>query len=298
MIGAGIGGLAAACALRAARLRGRGLRARGRARRGRRRTAARTERRQGAARARHRGAAAAAGLRADQHRFGGRRTTPICAFASRSRRSPRRNSARPISPPIAPTCTACCRRELPASSIHLDAQCTGAASLGGAAVATLCRRARDRGRYRGGRRRHQFGGARKPVRRAARPLHAADGVALHRADRLRADQDRARQIGRDRPRRICRLDRARRPRDLLSDPRRRALQHLRRPRVRAMGRGIVVGAEQRRRAACRLSRLERGAARHARPSRALLQMGHSRPRPAAALDARPRRRCSATRRIR
>ena len=76
---------------------------------------------------------------------------------------------------------------LPASSIHLDAQCTGVASAGAAAVATLCRRTRDRGRHRGGRRRHQFGGARKPVRRAAGALDAADGLALHRADRLRAD---------------------------------------------------------------------------------------------------------------
>ena len=37
-----------------------------------------------------------------------RRTTGTCAFASRCRRLPRRNSGRPISPPIAPTCTGCC----------------------------------------------------------------------------------------------------------------------------------------------------------------------------------------------
>ena len=147
---------------------------------------------------------------------------------------------------------------LPAASVRLDARCTGA-SL-------------DRGRRGGGiRRRHARSrptsmigadGINSTVREslfgvAAGALHRADGMALHRADRMRADADRAGRRGRDRSRRVCRLDRAGRPRDLLSDPRRRALQHLRRPRLDRMGGGILGGAEQPRRAAGRLSRLER-----------------------------------------
>ncbi len=180
------------------------------------------------------------------------------------------------------------QERLPASAIHLDRRCTGTASVDGAAVATFSDGARGRSRHRGRCRWHQFGGAGKPVRGPASPLHRANGLALHRADRLRPDQDRRRQIGRDRPRRIRGLDRPRWSRHLLSDPRRRALQHLRRPRFRAMDRGIVVGAEQPCRARRRLLRLERGVAGDARPRRAVLQVGHSRPRSAAPLDARPR----------
>ncbi len=47
----------------------------------------------------------------------------------------------------------------------------------------LCRRQRDRGRYRGRRRRHPFGGARQPVRRRRAALHRLHLLARHGADR-------------------------------------------------------------------------------------------------------------------
>ena len=269
------------------RLRGRGLRAGCRARRGRRRTAARPQRRQGAARARHRARAAAAGVPADQHGIAGRRrcaaALPRAARGGLDRPVRRTLSHRPSRRPAPAAAGATAgERHSRRQAVHrgrLARQRRGGTAL---------RRGGDRGRHRGWRRRHQFDGAGEPVRGAAGTLHRTDGVAMHGADRLRPDQGRTRRVGHDRPRRVRRLDRPRRPRDLLSDPRRRALQHLRRPRFRSMGRGIVVDAEQRRRAPRRLSRLERGVARDAGARRAVLQVGHSRPRSAAPMDARPR----------
>ena len=244
VVGAGIGGLAAGRRVAGMRLRGRHLRARCRSRRGRRRAAARTQRGQGAACARHRARAAAACLRADQHRVGRRRRRPP-AFSRAAqggldgairRALSHRPSRRRASAAAGATAG---ERDPPRQALHRHRV---GRRRGGRDV---LRRARGRSRHRGRCRWHQFGGAGKPVRGPGSPLHRANGLALHRADRLRPDQDRRRRIGRDRPRRIRGLDRPRWSRHLLSDPRRRALQHLRRPRFRAMDRGIVVGAEQR-----------------------------------------------------
>ena len=85
-----------------------------------------------------------------------------------------------------------CER-LPPNSIRLDACCTGVTCTAGPAVANFADGITDRGRRCRRRRRHQLDRPRKPVRRPAGALHAADGVALHRADRACADP------GRDQP---------------------------------------------------------------------------------------------------
>jgi hypothetical protein len=173
-----------------ARLRGRALRARRRAGRGWRRPPARPERGEGAARARHRARPAGARLHAvpnDLARLGHRRRAFPRAVQRRDRgairravsdRAPRRPASAAARAPARPMHP--CRHDL--HRRHAGGRRRGRA---------FHRRRRGRSRCRGRRRRHPIGGAREAVRRAAGALHAADRVALHRADRMRADAGRA-----------------------------------------------------------------------------------------------------------
>ena len=98
----------------------------------------------------------------------------------------------------------------------------------------LCRRQHDRGRCRGRRRRHSFGGARKPVRRRQAALHRLHLLARHGAGRRRAGRHRHQERHHvDGPARPCRA---------LPGAPRRASQHRRPCRQRRLDRGILDAA--------------------------------------------------------
>ena len=148
---------------------------------------------------------------------------------------PRADSARPISRRIVPTCTGCCCARCPR---------TACASMHTASAYRRARAPRSRRSPTGARSRPTSSSAPTgSTRRCARACSVRSPPATRSRWRgaascrsMRAD---ARRPGRPvavGTRRVCRLDRARRPRDLLSDPRRRALQHLRRARVGGLGR--------------------------------------------------------------
>ena len=126
----------------------------------------------------------------------------------------------------------------------------------------LCRRHDGRSRYRHRRRRHPLRDPRAAFRRRPAALHRDDGLArIVPMDCVPTRVGPGGSVS-ARTRRIFRLDRAERPRHLLSDRRqRRQAQHFRRPRHRTMGRGILVGAVEPRGTDRRQGRLERGAAR-------------------------------------
>ena len=226
---------------------------------------ARAQRRQGAARARPRGRAADARLRADQHRLArlGR-----CAFAfPRAAQGRRRGAIRRALPDrrTAPTCTGCCASRFPADAIRLGARCTGAAHRGGARSPHSPMGAAIEADVDRRRRRDQFGGARKPVRRAAGALHRSRwrGAASCRSNACRpgSGPGGAVAVGRDEyvgwigpdGHVICYPIRGGELYNIFAG-------HVSEDWVEESW----VGAEQHRRAAGRLSRLERGAARDAR----------------------------------
>ena len=72
---------------------------------------------------------------------------------------------------------------LPSGCIRLDVRCTSVSARNGVAVARCHERFGGRGGCDRWRRRHQLGGARDTVWPAAGPLHRADGMAVHGADR-------------------------------------------------------------------------------------------------------------------
>ena len=176
------------------------------------------------------------------------------------------------------------QERVPASTIHLNARCTGVETKSGMAIAT----------FEGGKQIEAdvivgADGIRSTVREClygAAPARYTGqmgwrGIVPIEYVPSRVGPGRVRTAER---RRLRRLDRPDRACDLLSDPRRRTLQHVRRSRVGAMGRGILDRAEQQGGNAGIVCRLERGPARHARESRARLQVGHLRPRSVERLD--------------
>ena len=186
-------------------------------------------------------------------------------------------------------CTACCATRCRRRAITLGANCIGADTSNGGAVARFADGSEVE----------------------ADVVIGADGIrSAIRAQHFGADKPRFTEMmcwrcmvpmecvptrfgpdGRSsgRARRVSRLDRAERPRDLLSDRRRR--------RCSTSSAGHVTDQwveeswsvpSSTRRTDRRQDGLERGAARHVPQRRARLQMGHLRSRSGAAMDARPR----------
>ena len=166
------------------------------------------------------------------------------------------------------------RRATGDTPLQLGAHCIGADTVNNDGGSALCRRQHRRSGSGHRRRRHTVCHTRPAFRLRRAALRRDDGLALHRADGLRAEAGRARRQRQPRTRRIFWLDRAGRPRHLLSDRRRRRqAQHVLRPCHRTMGRGILVGAVEPRGIDCREGRLERGAVGNVPPRRARLQWG-------------------------